>query len=265
MWRQPDAEFAQLPLPSFDSSTLQRANAMPVFDDRVSFEEASHTYTVEGALVPRSVTGLIHHFCAEFDPLATLRSMNTERRLEKYDQASDEEILALWQQNGAVARTRGTLMHREIEWLLNGGSVDDPSPEIQQFLDLFPSMVEDGLTIYRTELSVYHRALNVAGQIDALFRDQDGHFVIVDWKRSPKISFDSLRQMLAPLDHLPDCNGSHYCLQLNLYRLFLEAEGYRVSRMYICAFHTLAQARVYEAPRLDKEMEAIMSQRFGSR
>ena len=82
-------------------------------------------------------------------------------------------------------------MHREIEWLLNGGSVDDPSPEIQQFLDLFPSMVEDGLTIYRTELSLYHRALNVAGQIDALFRDQDGHFVIVDWNR--KVDLSSIR------------------------------------------------------------------------
>ena len=160
---------------------------MPIFDDRVSFEEASHTYTVEGALVPRSVTGLIHHFCAEFDPLATLRSMNADRRVEKYGQASDEEILTLWQQNGAVARQRGTLMHRQIEWLLNGGSVDDPNPEIQQFLDLFPSMVEDGLTIYRTELSVYHRGLNVAGQIDALFRDQDGHFVIIDWKRRPNL------------------------------------------------------------------------------
>ena len=63
---------------------------MPVFDDRVTFEEASHTYTVEGARVPTSVTGLIHHFCAEFDPLATLRSMSAERRLEKYDEASDE-------------------------------------------------------------------------------------------------------------------------------------------------------------------------------
>ena len=95
MWRLPDAELLQLTLPSFDSSTLQRANAMPVFDDRVSFEESSHTYTVEGAPVPTSVTGLIHHFCAEFDPLATLRSMNAERRLEKYGQASDEEILTL--------------------------------------------------------------------------------------------------------------------------------------------------------------------------
>ena len=140
-------------------------------------------------------------------------------------------------------------------FLLNGGIIEDPSPEVQEFIALFPSFLAEGLQIYRTELNVYSAELNVAGQIDALFVDSEGFFVILDWKRSARISFDSNREMLPPLDHLPDCNGYHYAIQLNLYRFMLEAQGFRVSRMYLCAF---PQARVIEVPRGDEEIGIII-------
>ena len=138
--------------------------------------------------------------------------------------------------------------------MLNGGIIEDPSPEVQDFISLFPAFHAEGLRIFRTELNVYSAELNVAGQIDALFVDAEGRFVIVDWKRSARIVFDGTREMLPPLDHLPDCNGSHYSLQLNLYRYMLEAQSFRVSRMFLCAF---PQARVIEVPRLDAELDII--------
>ena len=54
-------------------------------------------------------------------------------------------------------------------------------------------------------MCVFSAALNVAGQVDALFCDGD-HFVVVDWKRSKDIRTTSRRQMKQPLDHLPDVN-----------------------------------------------------------
>ena len=139
--------------------------------------------------------------------------------------------------------------------MLNGGIIEDPSPEVQDFISLFPAFHAEGLRIFRTELNVYSAELNVAGQVDALFVDSEGFFVILDWKRSARISFDSNREMLPPLDHLPDCNGFHYAIQLNLYRFMLEAQGFRVSRIFLCAF---PQAHVIEVPRLDEEIDIII-------
>ena len=138
-----------------------------------------------------------------------------------------------------------------------GSDLEDPSLKLEQFIDLFLSFGAEGFEIFRTELSVYSAELDVAGQIDGLFVDAEGNFVVVDWKRSARITFDCNRQMRPPIEHLPDCNGSHYSLQLNLYRLMLESVGFQVRRMFICAFHPLSQARVIEVPRLDVELGLI--------
>ena len=171
MWRLSDEDLLVTPLPVYASDALERASPIPVFDSHVAFMEEAHEYRVDGVLIPRSVTGLIHAFTTEFDPRAVLRSMDTENRMQRYGSLSDEDVMAMWERNGAVARARGTLMHRQIEWLLNGGVLDDPSPEVEQFIGLFPSFGAEGLQIFRTELSVYSAELNVAGQIDALFVD----------------------------------------------------------------------------------------------
>ena len=115
MWRLSDEDILVTPLPVYASAALEGDNPIPVFDSHVTFTEANHEYHVDGVRVPCSVTGLIHSFCPGFDPPAVLRSMGSESRLGKYGDLADEDIVALWAQNGAVARTRGTLMHRQIE------------------------------------------------------------------------------------------------------------------------------------------------------
>ena len=76
------------------------------------------------------------------------------------------------------------------------------------------------------ELSVYSKRLNVAGQIDALFKQADGTFAIWDWKRLRMSRYDSRAQMKEPLDHVADANAWHYLLQLNISRRL--QEDYRV-------------------------------------
>ena len=167
-------------------------------EDRIVFDESTHTYFVDGAKVPLSVTGVIHRYAREFDAHEALRRMAPEKK----GGSSDEDILQMWKRNGEVARARGQLMHAQIESLLNGVEIEGPlSPELAQFM----AIAGDLGSVYRTEVRVYSATLNVAGQVDALFSDGD-RLVVVDWKRSKDITTTSRRQMKQPLDHLPDVN-----------------------------------------------------------
>ena len=116
MWRLSDDEITVTPLPAYASDALESENPIPVFDLHVTFMEAAHEYFLDGVGIPCSVTGLIDKLCPGFDPRAVLRSMGSERRLEKYGDLTDAQIVASWARNGAVARMRGTLMHRQIEF-----------------------------------------------------------------------------------------------------------------------------------------------------
>ena len=80
-----------------------------------------------------------------------------------------------------------------------------------------------GLRPHRTELCIFHVGLRLAGQIDALFLDQDWKLVIVDWKRIRDLKYENTySSLLYPLDHLPDTNYWTYALQLNMHRYILE-------------------------------------------
>lgn len=64
-----------------------------------------------------------------------------------------------------------------------------------------------------------------------------------------------------PLDHLPDCDGSKYSLQLNIYRYIL-ARYYdiEVSRMVLGCFHPSMRSYFKaEVPVMDKEVAQIVS------
>ena len=61
-WRLSDGEFTasfHLPRASDRVETLKKANPFPS-DEQIHFDEESHTYRVNGVVVPLSVTGLIH-------------------------------------------------------------------------------------------------------------------------------------------------------------------------------------------------------------
>ena len=151
-------------------------------------------------------------------------------------------------------------MHFHIEQYLNGCEIESPcSPEFEQFLALYEEVIKDQQIPYRTELSVYSKRLNVAGQIDAVFKQADDTFALWDWKRSKLLRSDSRSQMKEPLDHLPDVNAWHYFLQLNIYRRILQEDyGASVSAMYLGVFHpTRGQPLCVRVPLMDDEMELL--------
>ena len=97
------------------------------------------------------------------------------------------EIKQKWERNCLIQRSRGTLFHYHCEIILNGAVVEGPpSPEFGQWLQIFENVITTTSTIYRTELSLVHFGLRVAGQIDCLCRAPDGSLHIWDWKRSKR-------------------------------------------------------------------------------
>ena len=125
MWQLPDNEFlvAWQPLPR----VIQLQERYPFErESRIVFREHDHAYFVDGALVPRSVTGLLHEYSGGFDPVRAVACMKRGRdwdakRADMEEQGlgiSDAEILARWSRNGAVASRRGQLLHHHAECCL---------------------------------------------------------------------------------------------------------------------------------------------------
>ena len=265
-WRLSDEEFTaslHLPCACDRVETLRRANPFPS-DEQIHFDEESHTYTVNGVVVPLSVTGLIHRHARTFDPIAAIKNMRAETRQGYTNKGlvSEEDILHAWDGNGKVQRKRGTLMHFHIEQFLNGCVIEPPcSPEFAQFLALHEEVIQDQQVPVRTELSVYSKGLNVAGQIDAVLKQADDTFALWDWKRSKLLRYDSRSQMKEPLEHLPDVNAWHYFLQLNIYRHILQEDyGLAVSAMHLGVFHpSRNQPLCVQVPLMHDEMQLLFS------
>ena len=246
-------------------------------DARIHFEEESHTYTIDGAHVVRcSVTKFLHHFTRDFDADAAVAAMKrsrvrpwAQRQLEEFTRPdgaamSDEEIKAKWARNGEEQSARGTLMHWHIEMTLNGRGVEAPhSPEYEQFLFWRRSfLAERGWRPFRTELSLFHVGLGIAGQADCLCLDAAGHVVVLDWKRSKRIERENrYGKLLPPLQRLDDCNYELYSIQVNVYRYILETEyGLQVSEMWLAVFHPdHAGPEAYCVRRADVEIAALVA------
>ena len=76
-WRLSDGDFVRdfrLPTAEDKNEALRRRSPI-AREDRICFDEITHTYTVDGVRVPISVTGLIHQFCEGFDPSSAIEQM----------------------------------------------------------------------------------------------------------------------------------------------------------------------------------------------
>ena len=118
-------------------------------------------------------------------------------------------------------------------------ATDNKYSEIYRVFDFY---IQKGYTIY-SEIGVFDPDLLISGTIDILcYRPTD--FVILDWKTNRDgLQFESgyykkdksvipnqltnewvrkSDKMLPPLNHLAECNGSHYTMQLSMYARLVE-------------------------------------------
>ncbi len=237
--------------------------------------------------VYESVTGVVGQYAEEFDAEKVVEGMLSRTLRAEYHWGSEEEmggrdIRLKWAANGHVASARGTLFHAQVEAYLNGQY--DPqrvggrcSPEFMQFMKYVEEVKERRKWVpLRTEVSIWDPAMDVAGQIDALFQDEEGLVHMVDWKRSKAIRMEGFggRKMRSPLEHLADCNWVKYALQQNLYKYMLEksssmsqdgvVKDVRVASMALCVCHPMQETyNELQVPVLADEVSKMVEDRVG--
>ncbi len=121
-----------------------------------------------------------------------------------------------------------------------------------------------GLTVYRTEWCIFGDEERLAGSVDMVATNSDGDLILFDWKRSTNLRhkyINPFQRMLPPLQHLEDCQGYHYRLQLNCYRYLIQKYyGFRVAGMRVVCTHpdNSDSAFVDSVPVMDRETELLM-------
>lgn len=210
-------------------------------DNRILFDEPTHVYTIDGDSNYTSVTTFNHGLFEQFDADKIIKNMKNSPKwpTNKYYGKTDDEIKALWEENRDSAAKAGTKMHYDIECYYNECSNENNSIEYEYFMNFTKAFPE--LKPYRTEWTVFHEELKLAGSIDMIFENENGDLLIYDWKRSREIVKTSNWNKFSNIEvisHIPDTNYWHYCLQLNTYKAILEAKyNKKVVGLYLVCLH----------------------------
>lgn len=209
-------------------------------DDRISFEEKTHTYTIDGDSTFTSVTTWVHSHFNKFDADAIIDKMMNNKNWgsSKYYGMTKDEIKLQWNNNGNQASTAGTKLHHDIECFYNLKPNVNDSIEygyFNNFLNDFPK-----LKPFRTEWTVFDKECKLAGSIDMLFTDDDNNFYICDWKRTKQIKTSNRFEKCKhpELVDIPDCNFYHYTFQLNTYKYILEKNyNIKIDYLFLVCLH----------------------------
>ena len=174
-------------------------------------------------------------------------------------------VVTLWSALGEAASVRGTYVHLQCELHCNGESFDVDAVEVQQYLRFRETHAR--LTPFRTEWSVFARngLYVVAGQVDAVYHDDDGKYHMIDYKccahalteENPYEKFGS-----APFEMVPDTPWGHYACQQNIYRYVLERfYGVRFSSVRLLRVHsTIASYELVKMPDLRANVAVLFGE-----
>lgn len=231
---------------------LSRVNAHSR-DKYIEFQEEGHKYFLthpinNTLLTPISTTTLIKSYHEEFNDDKIIQRMMASPNWinSKYYGKTPDEIKFLWKTNKEDAAELGTLMHADIERYLNKDDVlNSNTLEFKYFIHFWEQfkIKYSSFDIFRTEMLIFdenfRNGTGISGSIDALLKNDQDQFIILDWKRSKEIKETNIYQkMLKPFNNLDDTNKNHYALQLNIYRHILTTKyQYNVVFMMLVVLH----------------------------
>lgn len=271
------------------------------FDDRITFDEPTHIYTIDGDSSYTSVTTFLHHQFPEFHPgpvaanllapfYANGRPNKNAYRAKAIEniKASDPELT----DEGAISilndttsihylrekqaiidtwsstSTAGTKIHADIEYFYN----DEPRPNDSieyKFFERFHSDFKRDYPQYRpyrTEWTVFYKELKIAGSIDMVYENiEDGTLMIYDWKRVKDIKYEAYKDEcgLGVCSDLPNTNFWHYSLQLNTYKAILESQyGKTVTALRLVRLYPDASSyELHECHDLQEKVKLLFDKR----
>ncbi len=250
---------------------------------QLKFNEKLHEYTVDGKKLI-SVTTLVKKFCEPFDGDKSAESVafNMNKAIKQlvkleYVSVSDEikdrlhmsspfnktMIKSKWKMDGDMASKHGTEVHEALENYINKKAIvkfkDSRSyAKYVWGIEYLESL--SNVDRIEPEMRICHLEHGIAGTIDTPIYLKNGRVLISDWKTNKEIKIVGFRglKMKEPLQHLDDCNYTHYNLQLSVYAYILEDEyGITIDGLEIV--HLMeGEYRVYNMPYLRDEVISMI-------
>lgn len=219
------------------------------FKDYV-FYEPSHLYTYKGEPVKYSVTKYIDRFSEPFD-----REGISAKYAKKHG-LSQEEVLKSWDKKGKISALAGTAIHSYLENAKRGKkiNIDYSFAENENLRE----EVEERVKILLPQAKAFHEDTIgklipiqleytvgieniIAGNIDLLcWNEYAQQFQIWDYKNLKEFTTKNYfnKWALGSFDKLPECNLTHYSIQLNTYRAIIERQlGIKIGGCYLVHFN----------------------------
>lgn len=204
--------------------------------NRVTFDEASHTYTNMHNRKYTSATTLISKYKQPFE------AQKIATAYAKKHGGTAEYWIKEWAKKGADACAKGTKFHKKKEdtMLSSAGIVSDtgytPVNNINAFTEPNIDYTKLPNGVY-PEMLLWNHYFEIAGLAD-IVTIEDGYFDIDDYKTNKKIEQISYfhpktgyKRMKYPISHLMDCNFQHYELQISIYAFILEEMGLKPRKL----------------------------------
>ena len=242
-------------------------------DHRISFDEAEHSYFINGKKIKFSVTQIIDHFFPKFDAnywaeRKAIQKLN-EDQIE-FDseilQETIKEILRGWETKRIDAATKGTILHEKIEDFYNSKFHKNYPQEFEYFKNFHNKYKR--LKPYRTEWRIFDESFSLAGTVDMVYEKENGDLFIFDWKRTSKLVDKNSQVILKDfnygfdkLSHIADNSFNRYALQQNVYKFILENYyDKNISSMNLLVLHPDYKNYVHvKLPEMKKETEFLIS------
>lgn len=259
------------------------------------FREEDHSYVTKDNDSEKwiSVTSLISKFKEPFDKDAIAKKSSKNRKSKWYGM-SPEEIIEAWDSENKRALKLGSWYHkqREDELLacqtLQREGIDLPIFNIieQDGVKLAPD--QNLVSGIYPEHMVYLKSAKICGQADRV-EIVNKKVNIYDYKTNKEIKTESYKNwegvhkmMLAPINHVQDCNLMHYALQLSIYMYIIlkhnhslqpgkleihhilfeidsmDENGYPIIATDAAGDPMIKEVVPYELPYMKKEVNAII-------
>ena len=188
----------------------------------INLEEDTHTYFLQNSNINfQSVTEFIHTFFKEFDENKIANKLKSIH--PRYTGMTAKELIEKWNSN----RDRGTKVHKEIEDYILKKDNNTYDMKSKQAIDFINKKCIKDSNVLLPELIIYSEKLKLAGTIDlVIYNKLTNQISLIDWKTNKKINKKAFREsdtgLRWPTKSLPDCNFTHYTLQLSLYKYILQ-------------------------------------------
>lgn len=244
--------------------------------NEVEYDDPTHTYHYAG-VVYRSSTTIVSQFHEQFDTQAKSQWM-----AHRWGQ-SPEYWRTQWSSINQDSLLRGNDIHdKQEQFLYNRGFTRVTGPrEYTVFKRDHTKKQKSGIYNISAladgcypELKVWHHGWCIAGRSDKpTFETLHGvrYAHIEDYKTNKELAtngyvdkYGNERMMLEPISHLPDCEMTHYTLQLSIYQYLFEYFGFKPGIRRIIHFpHPIEDLgtpdpKPYELPYLRDEVLAML-------